>query len=104
MTEEWMTEQTLAISLERSGRVEYTPVPLVVHLRASYQDGARSGSRQLQRLCSPPDSGQRYRRAAREEPLVRRLERRPRPLRGLQIVNHRRTHHQTHQPLQAAQS
>jgi hypothetical protein len=53
-----------------SGRVEYTPVPLVVHLRASYQDEARSGSRQLQRLYFPPDSGQRYQSAACEEPSV----------------------------------
>lgn len=82
----------------------YAPVPLVVRLLAKYQDEARSGSRQLQRPSFPPDSGQRCQSAVREEPSIRRLERRPRPLRGLQIVNRRRTHHQTRQPQQAVRS
>ena len=62
--------QLLVDLVLKEGLIKYTPVPLVVHLRASYQDGARSDSRQLQRLCFPPDSGQRYRSAAREEPSV----------------------------------
>jgi hypothetical protein len=90
--------------VSRNESWKYAPVPHVVRLVANYQDEARNGSRQLQHHSSPPDSRQRYQSAVREEPSALQLERHPRPLRGFQIVNRRKTHRQTPQSRQAVQS